>query len=225
MKSLVSTCFTIIRYDLLMAYRRKSDWLNAWLFFVLVISLFPLAISSDSTLLHTIAPGLIWVSALLSMLLALSYFLKPDYQDGSISLLLLSPHPLPALLLAKALTHWLVSALPLILLAPLLGLLLHLSWHETTTLVLALLLGTPILSLIGALAMTLTVSLENQSLLLALLVLPLCVPILVFGAGAVIDAGLGLPVQGILALLGGLLIFAMILIPLAAGAALRFVEL
>src|ERR1700722_9042698 len=115
-----------LHYDLLSAYRRKSDWANAWLFFVLVVSLFPLAITPDPALLHTIAPGLVWVSALLSMLLALNYFLKPDYQDGSLQLLLLSSYLLALLLLAKTLAHWLISGLPLILITPLLALFLHL---------------------------------------------------------------------------------------------------
>jgi len=221
---LISTLIDVLHHDLLSAWRRKSDWVNAWLFFVLVVSLFPLAITPDETLLHTIAPGLIWVSALLSMLLALNHFLKPDYQDGSLSLLLLSPHPLPLLLLAKITAHWLMSGLPLILITPLLALFLHLSAHETLTLMLALLWGTPILSLVGGVAVALTISLESQSLLLALLVLPLCVPILVFGAGVVINASLGLPTHGLLTLLAAFLVLTVTLAPLAASAALRLGE-
>lgn len=212
---------TILRHDLLSAYRRKADWANAWLFFVLVVSLFPLAITPDSALLHTIAPGLVWVSALLSMLLALNYFLKPDYQDGSLILVLLSPYPLPLLLLAKTLAHWLMSGLPLILITPLLALFLHLSLQETGILLLTLLLGTPILSLIGAVGACLTISLENQGLLLALLILPLCAPVLIFGAGAVINVGLGVSANGVLALLAALFILALTLLPLAASAALK----
>jgi heme exporter protein B len=221
---LTATLLSILQHDLLSAWRRKSDWVNAWLFFVLVVSLFPLAITPDDALLHTIAPGLIWVSALLSMLLALNHFLKPDYQDGSLSLLLLSPHSLSLLLLAKITAHWLMSGLPLILMTPLLALFLHLSADETITLMWALLWGTPILSLVGGVVVSLTISLENQSFLLALLVLPLCVPVLVFGAGAVVNASLGLPTHGVLTLLAAFLILAITLAPLAASAALRLGE-
>lgn len=221
---MISVLLTIVRQDLLLAWRRKSDWVNAWLFFVLVVSLFPLAVTPDAELLHSIAPGLIWVSALLSMLLALNNFLKPDYQDGSLNLLLLSPHSLSLLLFAKITAHWLTSGFPLILITPLLALFLHLSPNETLTLLFALLWGTPILSLVGAVGVALTVSLENQSLLLALLILPLCIPVLIFGTGVVIDAGLGLPTQGILTLLAAFLILTVTLLPLAASAALRLGE-
>jgi heme exporter protein B len=222
--ALISTLISILYHDLLAAWRRKLDWLNTWLFFVLVVSLFPLAVTPDDVLLHTIAPGIIWVSALLSMLLALNHFLKPDYQDGSLHLLLLSPYPLSLLLLAKITAHWLMSGFPLVLLTPLLALFLHLSPHETLTLMWALLWGTAILSLIGAVAVALTISLEAQSLLLALLVLPLCVPVLVFGTGVVINAGLGLPTAGILTLMAACWVLAVTLAPVAASAALRVGE-
>lgn len=222
---LISTLSHLFYFDLISAWRRKSDWVNAWLFFVLVVSLFPLAITPDTAVLHTIAPGLIWVAALLSMLLGLPQFLKPDYQDGSIHLLVLSPHPLPLLLLTKIAAHWCMSGLPLIFITPLLAVFLHLSAHETMTLMWALLWGTPILTLVGGVAVALTLSLESQSLLLALLVLPLCVPILVFGAGVVINAGLGLPTHGILTLLAAFLLFSMTLAPLAASGALRLGEM
>lgn len=222
--ALTSVLLEILRHDLLSAWRRKSDWINAWLFFILVIALFPLAVTPDAELLHTIAPGLIWVSALLSILLALNNFLRPEHQDGSLTLLLLSPHPLPLLLLAKITAHWLMSGLPLIIITPVLALFLNLSLNETLTLLLALLFGTPVLSLIGALAVALTISLENSSLLLALLILPLCIPVLVFGTGVVIDAGLGLPTKGILLLLAAFLVLTITLLPLAASVALRLGE-
>jgi heme exporter protein B len=215
------TFLQLIKYDLISAYRRRTDWLNAWLFFVLVVSLFPLAVTPDSNLLHAIAPGLIWVAAMLAMLLSLGNFLKPDYEDGSLALLLLSPHPLSLLLFAKITAFWLVSSLPLIVITPILGLMLHLSWPEIVALIYTLLLGTPVLSLIGAVAMALTVGLPSQNVLLALLILPLCVPVLVFGAGTVINIGMGLSGNGSLALLGAMLILTVTLAPLAAGAALR----
>ncbi len=213
--------FQLIKHDLLVAYRRKTDWVNAWLFFIIVVSLFPLAITPDSNLLHTIAPGLIWVAALLAMLLCLSNFLRPDYEDGSLSLLLLSPHPLSLLIFAKILAFWLTSALPLIVVTPVLALMLHLSGVETLSLIYTLLLGTPVLSLVGAVIMALTVGLRSQNMLLALLLLPLCVPVLVFGAGAVINVGLGLSNHGALAMLAAILILTLVLAPFAAQAALR----
>ena len=215
---------SVIHYELLSAYRYKADWVNAWLFFILVVSLFPLAVTPDSALLHTIAPGLIWVAALLSMLLSLANFLRPDYEDGSLVALLLSPHPLPLLILAKTLAHWLICAAPLILISPILGLSLRLSAWEIVNLLITLLLGTPVLSLLSAIAMSLTVALRNNTVLLTLLILPWCVPVLVFGTGAVIDAGAGVSNAGALALLGAMLVLALTLAPLAAGAALRMYE-
>jgi|JI102314A1RNA_FD_contig_111_198100_length_2466_multi_3_in_0_out_0_2 heme exporter protein B len=212
---------SVLYYDLLLAWRRKSDWVNGWLFFLLVTSLFPLTITPDNDLLHVVAPGLIWVAALLSMLLALQQFLRPDYQDGCLNLLLLSPYPLPLLVLAKISAHWLMSGLPLLLMTPLLALLLHLSLHETAVLMIALLCGTPVFSLIGGIAAALTVALENSNFLLSLLVLPLCVPILIFGTGAVINVSLGQPVFGILILLSAFLVLALSLAPIAISAALR----
>ena len=220
----MSLWLEILRDDLLSAWRRKSDWMNGWLFFLLVTTLFPLTMTPDSQLLHAIAPGLIWISALLSMLLALNQCLKPDHQDGALVLLLLSPYPLSLVVLAKISAHWLMSGLPLVLMTPLLAVLLHLSIHETLTLILALLFGTPVFSFIGAIAMALTIALENQSFLLALIVLPLCVPILIFGTGVVINAELGLPILGILLLLVAFLILAITLAPIAIVAALRLQE-
>lgn len=223
MKSL-SALVCVIHYELLAAYRYKSDWVNAWLFFILVVSLFPLAVTPDSALLHMMAPGVIWIAALLSMLLSLGNFLRPDYEDGSLAALLLSPHPLPLLILAKTLAHWLISAVPLILIAPILALTLHLSGWEIASLLMALLLGTPVLSLLSAIAMSLTVALRNNTILLTLLILPWCVPVLVFGTGAVMDAGAGVSNVGALALLGAMLVLAVTLAPLAAGAALKLYE-
>lgn len=211
----------VIRHDFLVAYRHKTDWVNIWMFFILVVSLFPLAVTPDVKLLNTIGPGLIWVAALLSVLLSFNHFLRPDYEDGSLNLLLLSAYPLPLLLLAKIFAHWLISTLPLIIIAPVLALSLHLSSVEILSLLATLLLGTPVLSLLGGIVMSLTVGLRNQSVLLALLFLPLSVPVLIFGAGAVIDVGMGLPTRGAFALLGALLVLSLTLAPLAASAALR----
>jgi heme exporter protein B len=181
-------------------------------------------VTPDIVLLHSIAPGLIWVAALLSMLLSLPHLLRSDYEDGSLAALLLSPYPLPFLILSKIVAHWLVSALPLILISPVLGVALHLSLEEISVLIVTLLLGTPVLSLVGSVMMALTVSLPHQSILLSLLVLPLCVPVLVFGSGAVINVGLGLSNEGVFALMGAILVLAVTCAPFAASGALRVAE-
>lgn len=212
--------FNIIRHDLIIAYRRRGDWINTWLFFVIVVSLFPLAITPDRDLLHTIAPGLIWVAALLSMLIALSHFLRPDNEDGSLLLLLLSPYPLSWLLFAKMIAFWLVSAFPLMMITPLLALMLHLSFLETGVLMLTLLIGTPVFIGIGGVGMALTIGLRQQNVLLALLILPLCIPVLIFGTGAVINLELGSS-QGALALLSAMFMLTMPLAPVAAAMALK----
>jgi heme exporter protein B len=218
---LLNVCLDIIYRDLLLAYRQSADIINPLLFFVLVIVLFPLAISPDSHLLHTIAPGLLWVAALLATLLSLDRLFRADYEDGTLNLLLLSPYPLSVLVLAKVVGHWLVTALPLIIISPLLGLSLHLSLHEIGILVLTLLLGTPTLSLIGAIGSALTVGLKHNSMLLSLLVLPLYIPVLIFGAGAVVNVSSQLNINGQLALLLALLVLAFTLAPVAIAAALR----
>lgn len=218
---LVFMLIQLIWHDFLQAYRHKSDWITIWMFFILVVSLFPLAVTPDVKLLNTIAPGLIWVAALLALLLSFNQFLRSDYEDGSLNLLLLSPYPLPLLFLAKILAHWLISTLPLIMITPVLALSLHLSGTELLSLLATLLLGTPVLSLLGGVVMSLTVGLRNQSVLLALLFLPTSIPVLIFGTGAVIDMSMGLPARAAFALLGALLVLSLTLAPLAASAALR----
>lgn len=225
MKNVLKMFLLMIRTDLVIAFRHKANWVNAWLFFVLVVSLFPLAVIPDINLLHMIAPGIIWIAALLSMLLSLQHFLRPDYEDGSLTALLLSPYPTSLLILAKIIAYWLMSACPLILITPVLGVTLYLSSEEILYLMITLLLGTPILSLVGAVAMSLVVGLRHQSILLSLLVLPLCIPVLIFGTGAVVDVGLGLPNKGILLLMLSFLVLTITLVPIAASAALRNVEM
>ncbi len=211
-------------HDLLMAYRCRADWVHTWLFFLLVVCLFPLAITPDKSVLHTLAPGLIWIAALLAILLALAQFLRPDYEDGSLTGLLLSPHPLPMLILAKILAHWFISTAPLLVITPLLAILLNMTGQETLILLLTLLLGTPILSFIGAIAMSLTVSLRHNGVLLMLLILPLCTPVLIFATGAVMNVSAGLSASGPLALLAAMLILSLVLAPFAVSAALRLCE-
>jgi heme exporter protein B len=191
------------------------------LFFILVVSLFPLGIGPSPQLLATIAPGVIWVAALLATLLSMERLFRSDFEDGALEHLLLSPHSLPLLVLAKVSAHWLVTGLPLLLVSPLLGVLLQLPASAIRALPLTLLLGTPALSLIGAIGVALTVSLRRGGVLLTLLVLPLYVPVLIFGTAAVAAAGAGLPTTGQLALLGALLALALTLAPLATAAGLR----
>ena len=218
----VSTAFLgLLQRDLQIAIRKRSELLNPILFFILVVSLFPLGIGPEPRLLGEIAPGIIWVAALLATLLSMERLFRSDFEDGALEHLLLSPHALSLLALAKVLAHWLVTGLPLILVSPLLGVLLHLPAEAIRVLPLTLLLGTPILSLLGAVGVALTVGLRRGGVLLTLLVLPLYVPVLIFGTAAVAAARAGLPVSGQLALLGAMLALALTLSPLATAAGLR----
>ncbi len=207
--------------DLRIAVRRPGDALAALVFFVLVVSLFPLAIGSERDLLRTIAPGVVWVAALLASTLPLSRLFADDHADGTLEQLLIAPHPLTLLVLGKLTAHWVTSVLPLVVVSPLLALQFDLGAAETLVLVLSLLLGTPVLALVGALGAALTLGLRGAGMLLALLVLPLLVPVLVFGAGAVQAQTSGLGVAGHFSLLGALLLFALVGAPPAIAAALR----
>ena len=209
------------RRDLKMAIRRRSELLNPLLFFILVVSLFPLGVGPGPQLLQEIAPGVIWVAALLATLLSMERLFRSDFEDGALEQLLLSPHALSLLVLAKVFAHWLVTGLPLILVSPLLGLLLHLPPEGIIALPVTLLVGTPALSLIGAIGVALTVGLRRGGVLLTLLILPLYVPVLIFGTAAVAAAAAGLPIAGQLALLGALLALALTLAPFATAAGLR----
>jgi heme exporter protein B len=211
----------LLRRDLMLAFRHRGEMANPLLFFVIVVSLFPLGIGSESELLRKLAPGVIWVAALLATLLALEGLFRSDFEDGALEQLLVSPHPLSVLVLAKILAHWITSGLPLIVMAPLLAMLLHLQGPATRTLVFTLALGTPVLSLVGAIGIALTVGLRRGGVLLSLLVLPLYIPVLIFAANAVSVSAAGLPVAGQLYFIASLLVLAITLAPLAAAAALR----
>ncbi|APE31308.1 heme exporter protein CcmB [Halomonas aestuarii] len=210
-----------LKRDLVLLMRRRSEVLNPLVFFALVITLFPIGISPDPALLATIAPGLLWVAALLAALLSLDSLFRSDYDDGSLEQLLLSPQPLPALALAKVAVHWLLTGLPLSLMAPVLGIMLSLPAGSYAVLALSLALGSASLSLIGAIGAALTVGLSRGGVLLSLLVLPLYIPVLIFGAGAVQAAIVGEGVAAHLAILGALLAVALILAPWAIAASLR----
>ena len=211
----------MIRRDLTAAFRHSSDLVNPLIFFVVVVTLFPLAVTPESTFLREIAPGVLWVSALLATLLSLDMLFQSDFQDGTLEQMLLSPQPLYSAILAKVATHWLLSGLPLTLLSPLLAMMLFLPVDGIQALMLTLLLGTPVLSFIGAIGSALTVGLRKTGLLLSLLVLPLYIPVLIFASGAVQAATAGLPIAGHLALLGAILAMTVVLAPLAIVSALR----
>jgi heme exporter protein B len=219
---MISRAFlALITRDMQLVFRHTSDAVNPVLFFVIATSLFPLGLSPQPELLRSIAPGILWVNALLATLLALDSLFRTDFDDGTLEQILLSPVPTPILVLAKITAHWLVTGVPLILCAPLLAMLLGLPQAAWGTLLLALLLGTPMLSLVGAIGVALTVGLRRGGALLALLVLPMYVPVLIFGAHAVDAAAAGVPVSGQLLLLAAMFILALTLAPFAAAAALR----
>jgi heme exporter protein B len=211
----------VLRRDLLLALRHRSDVGTALLFFVIVSSLFPLGIGAEPNLLRAVAPGVIWVAALLSSLLSLGRLFAADHADGTLEQILLGAAPLGAVVAAKALAHWLVSGLPLVLIAPLIALQYDLPASLYGVLVLSLLLGTPTLSLIGAIGAALTLGLRGGGVLLSLLVLPLYVPVLIMGAGGVEMAAAGMGAQGHLLLLAAMLVGAAAFAPWAIAAALR----
>lgn len=217
----MSAVFAIIRRDLLLAMRRKSEVLTALFFFVIVVSLFPLGIGPETALLRKIAPGIIWVAALLATMLGLARLFAPDHADGTLEQMVLSPSPLGLLITGKIAAHWITTGLPLVLLAPVLGIQFDLDGEALVIMVVALLLGTPLLSLIGAIGAALTLGVRGGGVLLSLLVLPLYVPALIFGAGAVEAHISGLGAGGHLSLLAALLALAVFFAPWATTAALR----
>ncbi len=211
----------LLERELKIAFRRWGELLNPLLFFVIVTTLFPLALEPEPELLRSIAAGVVWVAALLSGLLSLEHFVRNDFEDGSLEQLALSGQPLSLLMLAKVAGHWLVSGLPLVLFAPVVAYALKLPAEANGTLMLALLLGTPTLSLIGAVGAALTVSLKRGGVLLSLLFLPLAVPVLILGARTTDLAADGLLVTGPLYLLAALLVAGVTLTPFAVAAAVR----
>ncbi len=211
----------VVRRDLLLAFRRRSDVLTTLFFFIIVATLFPLGIGAEPALLRSMAPGILWVGALLASMLALGRLFALDYADGTLEQMLLSSEPLTIIVIAKVIAHWLVSGLPLVLLAPLLAVQFDLPADSIGVLFLSLLIGTPVLSLIGAIGAALTLGVRGGGVLVSLLVLPLYIPVLIFGAGAVGAHASGVGAAAHLLLLGGLLAGASALAPWATAAALR----
>ena len=211
----------IVARDLTLAWRRRADVLSTLFFFVIVVSLFPLGIGPETTLLRTIAPGVVWVAALLASMLSLGRVFANDYQDGTLEQMLLTPQPLYLVVMGKVLAQWLVSEVPLVLIAPLIGVQFDLEPDTLRILFVSLLIGTPVLSLIGSIGAGLTLGLRGGGVLISLLILPLYIPVLIFGAGAVDASIAGTSPQANLFLLAAFLVVSLIFAPWATSAALR----
>lgn len=211
----------VLRRDIRLAFRRKAEWLGAVFFFVLVAALFPLAIGPEPDTLRMIGPGVLWVAAVLASMLSLGRLFEADHQDGSLEQLALSAAPLSWLVAAKLLAHWLIAGLPLVLLSPLLGMQYALAPQALVMLSLTLLIGTPVLSLLGAIGAALTLGVRGGGVLQSLLLLPLTVPVLVFGTGAVDAHMRGLGGQAHVSVMLALLLVAAAFSPWACAAALR----
>ena len=207
--------------DLILAWRHRADVLATLFFFIIVTSLFPLGIGPEPQTLQTIAPGIVWVAALLASMLSLGRIFGNDYQDGTLEQLLLTPQPIFLVVLGKILAHWLVSEVPLVIIAPVLGLQFGLSQNSLLIVVVSLLLGTPVLSLVGAIGAALTLGLRAANVLVAILVLPLYIPVLIFGTGAIQATVNSTPTRPWLLLLGATLVMALVFAPWATSAALK----
>lgn len=211
----------MLKRDLTIALRHKDDIFNPLLFFIIVVTLFPLGIGPEASTLSRIAPGIIWVAALLATLLSLDRLFKADFADGSLEQMMLLPQPLFIIVLAKIIAHWLITGLPLIFIAPVLAVLLHLNENSYGALMITLLIGTPVLSFIGAIGVALTVGIKKGGVLLSLIVLPLYIPVLIFATSAIDTAAMNLPYSGQVAIIGALFFTSFTLAPFAVSAALK----
>jgi heme exporter protein B len=219
---MLKTLYTVILRDLVLAMRRRTEVLTALFFFIIVISLFPLGVGVEKATLQLIAPGVVWIAALLASMLALERLFEGDFADGSLEQMLLTPQPVFILVLGKVFAHWLLTGLPLVLISPLVALQYYMPDSSILPMMLALLIGTPILSLIGAIGAALTLGLRGGGILISLLVLPLYIPILIYGAGAVAASSVeGAPAQAYFMILSAFLVLALIFSPWASAAALR----
>jgi heme exporter protein B len=213
--------YLLVKREFLIAFRNRHEALNPLIFFVLVCLLFPLGVGPSSDLLHTISPGIIWVAALLAILMSLGNVFRTEYEDGTLELMVLANHPLAVLVMIKLLAHWVLNVLPLIVLSPIIASSLGMTIDAQATLIVTLLLGTPVLILVGAIAATLTLIIPQNGMLLALLVLPLYVPVLIFGTSAVNASMIDLSPAGPLYILATLCVLSLTLSPLAIVAALK----
>jgi heme exporter protein B len=219
--SIFQAFIVTLKRDLLIAYKRKNDIVNPFMFFLITSSLFPIGISPDPSRLGEIAAGVLWISALLASLLAMDNLYRADFEDGSLEQLLMSPHPLYFLVLAKNIGHWLVSGLPVVLISPLIAYMINLPQESYSVLFVTLLIGTPILSLVGSIGVALTVGLGSRGLILAMITLPMSVPVLIAGTLAIQETANGAPLVGYLAIMGAMLLGSVTLAPLASALALR----
>ena len=216
------TFWLILKRDLKLALRRRSEVFTVLFFFIIVISLFPLGVGFDEKMLQKIAPGVAWIAALLASMLALERLFASDYADGTLEQLLLTPQPLSVLVLAKMTAHWLLTGLPLVLVSPIVGLLYHLEAQTVGVMMLMLLLGTPILSMIGAIGAALTLGLRGGGVLISLLILPLYIPVLVYGSGAITESTLQSGnIQPYILLLSAFLLLSLIFSPWATASSLK----
>lgn len=218
---MLSVLAQVIRRDLLLAVRQKADVLNTLFFFVVVVTIVPLGIGPEPNLLRSIAPGVVWVAALLAAILSLPRLYANDYADGTLEQMLISAEPLPLMVLGKAAAHWLTTGLPLTVISLVFGIVFDIGVNETMVMAVSLALGTPVLSLIGAIGAALTLGLRGGGVLTSLLVLPLYIPVLIFGSGAVGAAASGVAYAAYLLLLGAFLLFAAVLTPWAVALSLR----
>lgn len=219
---MLKSFLAVLKRDLLLAMRRRSDIFTVLFFFIIVVSIFPLGVGFEKAMLLQIAPGVIWVAALLASTLALERIFANDFADGTLEQMLLTPQPLGVLVFAKILAHWLLTGLPLVLIAPLAALQYHLDFSTTLTMMAVLLIGTPVLSMVGAIGAALTLGLRGGGVLISLLVLPLYIPVLVYGAGAVAASMQGgISLQPYYLLLSAFLLLALVFAPWATAASLR----
>ncbi|MGA7178608.1 MAG: heme exporter protein CcmB [Thiobacillaceae bacterium] len=216
-----STLIWALKRDLLVAVRRRGDLAATLFFFVMVASLFPLGVGPEPQMLRTMAPGIVWVAALLASTLALNRLFASDFADGTLEQILLSPEPLALLIIGKMLAHWLISGLPLVLISPLIALQFDQPGEAYGPMILSLLLGTPLLSLIGGIGAALTLGIRGSGVMATLLVLPLYVPVLIFGASAISTGATGVDISGQLSILGALLLLGLATTPWAISVALR----
>lgn len=218
---LLSVFSTVVKRELLLASRHRQELVNPLMFFVIVMVLFPLGVSPEPSFLSEAAAGVVWVAALLASMLSLDRLFQADFEDGSLEQIVLSPQPLYLIVLLKNLVHWALTAIPLIILSPLLAIMMHLDSQHIPILLLTLIMGTPVISLIGGIGAALTVSLRGGGILISLLVIPLTIPVLIFGTGTVQASVDNLPIGGHLAIMGAILALALTLTPFATSAALK----
>jgi heme exporter protein B len=216
-----NSLMAMVKHEIRITLRQAYSWVTPLLFFVIVVCLFPFALGPDSQILTKLAPGIIWVAVLLAILLSIGNLFRNDAEEGYLDVVLLSSYPLTLWVISKILSHWITHCLPLILISPVLGLLLNLGYEEEITLLFTLLLGTPVLSLLGAIGAALVVGIRGNGLLLPVLIMPLYTPVLIFGTGTVIAANMHLPVNGYFAIMGALALFSLAFAPLLTGVALR----